>query len=118
MRTGYSLLYRRQGIYRFRRIVPKDVREIMGRREVKISLLTTDTDSSEAKSGARGDQGGPEDREGWRGHPRYGATDCLTTSLAMVVEARSRRRRFRSPSARSPRTRCGSGGSCRLAVQA
>jgi hypothetical protein len=39
MGTGYSLLYRRQGIYRFRRIVPKDVREIMGRREIKISLL-------------------------------------------------------------------------------
>jgi|RhiMethySRZTD1v2_1073278.scaffolds.fasta_scaffold48558_2 uncharacterized protein DUF6538 len=41
-RTGYSLLYRRQGIYRYRRQVPKKFREIIGRREIKISLRTTD----------------------------------------------------------------------------
>lgn len=42
LRTGYSLLYRRQGIYRFRRFVPKELREIIGRREIKVSLRTTD----------------------------------------------------------------------------
>ena len=40
-RTGYSLLYRRQGIYRFRKFVPKDLREIIGHREIKVSLRTT-----------------------------------------------------------------------------
>jgi integrase len=42
MRTGYSLLYRRQGIYRFRRVVPKELREIIGQREIKVSLRTAD----------------------------------------------------------------------------
>jgi integrase len=41
-RTGHSLLYRRQGIYRFRRFVPKALREIIGQREIKVSLRTTD----------------------------------------------------------------------------
>ena len=36
------MLYRRQGIYRYRRQVPKKFREIIGRREIKISLRTTD----------------------------------------------------------------------------
>jgi integrase len=44
LRTGYSLLYRRQGIYRFRKFVPKDLREIIGKREIKVSLRTNDLD--------------------------------------------------------------------------
>ena len=49
LRTGYSLLYRRQGIYRFRRFVPKDLREIIGRREIKVSLRTTDLDTAKRR---------------------------------------------------------------------
>jgi len=30
--TNYSMLYRRQGIYRSRRQVPKELREIIGQR--------------------------------------------------------------------------------------
>jgi integrase len=50
MRTGYSLLYRRQGIYRVRRIVPKEVREILGLREIKVSLRTTDSDEAKRRA--------------------------------------------------------------------
>ena len=49
-RTGYSLLYRRQGIYRFRRIVPRELREIIGRREIKVSLRTTDPDTAKRRA--------------------------------------------------------------------
>jgi integrase len=49
LRTGYSLLYRRQGIYRFRRFVPKDLREIIGRREIKVSLRTNDLDTAKRR---------------------------------------------------------------------
>jgi hypothetical protein len=31
MGTGFSLLYRRNGVYRFRRFAPKPLREIIGR---------------------------------------------------------------------------------------
>jgi integrase len=48
-RTGYSLLYRRQGIYRFRRFVPKDLREIIGQREIKVSLRTTDLETAKRR---------------------------------------------------------------------
>ena len=48
-RTGYSLLYRRQGIYRYRRQVPKELREIIGRREIKISLRTTDPETAKRR---------------------------------------------------------------------
>jgi hypothetical protein len=48
-RTGYSLLYRRQGIYRYRRQVPKHLREIIGRREIKISLRTTDLETAKRR---------------------------------------------------------------------
>ena len=51
MRTGFSLLYRRRpGIYLFRRIVPKDVRELIGVREIKVSLRTTDADEAKRKA--------------------------------------------------------------------
>src|SRR5688572_12573985 len=42
---GYSyLLHRhpRSGVYRFRRAVPDELRDIIGKREIKISLRTTD----------------------------------------------------------------------------
>jgi integrase len=48
-RTGYSLLYRRQGIYRFRKFVPKDLREIIGQREIKVSLRTTDLETAKRR---------------------------------------------------------------------
>lgn len=43
------MLYRRQGIYRYRRQVPKELREIIGRREIKISLRTTDLDTAKRR---------------------------------------------------------------------
>jgi len=49
LRTGYSLLYRRQGIYRFRKFVPKDLREIIGKREIKVSLHTNDLDTAKRR---------------------------------------------------------------------
>jgi Phage integrase SAM-like domain len=49
LRTGYSLLYRRQGIYRFRKFVPKDLREIIGKREIKVSLQTSDLDTAKRR---------------------------------------------------------------------
>jgi len=49
-RTGYSLLYRRQGIYSFRKFVPKDLREIIGQREIKVSLRTNDFETASADS--------------------------------------------------------------------
>src|SRR5687767_15954049 len=42
---GYSyLLHRhpRSGVYRFRRAVPDELRDIIGKREIKVSLRTTD----------------------------------------------------------------------------
>jgi integrase len=48
-RTGYSLLYRRQGIYRFRKFVPKELREIIGQREIKVSLRTTDLETAKRR---------------------------------------------------------------------
>jgi integrase len=48
-RTGYSLLYRRKGIYRFRRFVPKDLRDIIGHREIKVSLRTTDLNTAKRR---------------------------------------------------------------------
>ena len=49
LRTGFSLLYRRQGIYRFRKFVPKELREILGKREIKVSLPTTDLDTAKRR---------------------------------------------------------------------
>src|SRR5262249_32502996 len=49
LRTGFSLLYRRQGIYRFRKFVPKELREILGKREIKVSLRTTDLDTAKRR---------------------------------------------------------------------
>jgi hypothetical protein len=48
-RTGYSFLYRRQGIYRFRKFVPKDLREIIGQREIKVSLRTSDLETAKRR---------------------------------------------------------------------
>src|SRR5262245_47930148 len=48
-RTGYSLLYRRQGIYRFRKFVPKELREIIGQREIKVSFRTTDLETAKRR---------------------------------------------------------------------
>src|SRR6267378_3988076 len=50
MGTGFSLLYRRQGIYRFRRVVPKELRDIIGVREIKVSLRTTDPDEAKRRA--------------------------------------------------------------------
>jgi integrase len=49
-RTGFSLLYRRQGIYRFRRVVPVALREVIGRREVKVSLRTTELQEAKRRA--------------------------------------------------------------------
>jgi integrase len=49
LRTGFSLLYRRQGIYRFRKFVPKELREILRKREIKVSLRTTDLDTAKRR---------------------------------------------------------------------
>ncbi len=53
LRPGYSLLYRRQGIYRFRKFAPKDLREIFGKREIKVSLHTNDLDTAKMRRGAK-----------------------------------------------------------------
>src|SRR5438552_6533238 len=50
MGTGFSLLYRRPGIYRFRRVVPKELRDIIGHREIKVSLRTTDPDEAKRRA--------------------------------------------------------------------
>ena len=50
MGTGFSLLYRRQGIYRFRRVVPKELRDSIGHREIKVSLRTTDPDEAKRRA--------------------------------------------------------------------
>jgi len=50
MGTGFSLLYRRQGIYRFRRVVPKELRDIIGVREIKVSLRTSDPDEAKRRA--------------------------------------------------------------------
>src|SRR5207249_4128760 len=50
MGTGFSLLYRRPGIYRFRRVVPKGLRDIIGHREIKVSLRTSDPDEAKRRA--------------------------------------------------------------------
>jgi integrase len=46
------MLYRRQGIYRSRRQVPKALRDIIGHREIKVSLKTTDLDTAKRRLAA------------------------------------------------------------------
>jgi integrase len=50
--ANYSMLYRRQGIYRSRRQVPKELREIIGVREIKRSLRTTDLETAKRRLAA------------------------------------------------------------------